>query len=150
MKRSVNFTRFRERTIGSKSAIQTPQGTFPLIYADWAASGRLYRPIEEQMLNIFGPWVANTHTESNATGTAMTRSYHEAQRIIKAHVGATDDDALLMTGSGMTSAVVLLQRILGWRLPEAYQNRVHIAEADRPLVFVSELEHHSNHTSWTE
>lgn len=150
MKRSVNFSTFRERSIGSDAVVQTPQGIFPLIYADWAASGRLYRPIEEHIQKVFGPWVANTHTETNATGTAMTRSYHEAKHIIKAHVGATDDDALVMAGSGMTSAVVLLQRILGWRVPEAYRGKLTIADADRPLVFVSELEHHSNHTSWTE
>ena len=54
-----------------------------IIYTDWTASGRLYRPIEERLMNEFGPFVANTHTETSVTGTAMTMAYHEARHIIK-------------------------------------------------------------------
>jgi selenocysteine lyase/cysteine desulfurase len=144
------LTHFAQSIIGHDATITTPNGTFPLVYADWAASGRLYEPIEHKMQTFFGPFVANTHTESNATGTAMTRSYHEAKHIIKAHVHANEDDILLFAGSGMTGAVTLLQRILGWRLPEQYKSQITISEQERPVVFVSELEHHSNHTSWLE
>jgi len=144
------LTHFTQDIIGHDAAITTPNGTFQLVYADWAASGRLYEPIERRIQTFFGPFVANTHTESNATGTAMTRSYHEANHIIKKHVHANEDDVLLFAGSGMTGAVTLLQRILGWRLPEQYASQVTISEQERPVVFVSELEHHSNHTSWLE
>lgn len=144
------LTRFAEDIIGHDTTITTPNGVFPLVYADWAASGRLYDPIESKMQNFFGPFVANTHTESNATGTAMTRAYHEAKHIIKTHVHANEDDVLLFAGSGMTGAVTMLQRILGWRLPEQYASQVTVPERERPVVFVSELEHHSNHTTWLE
>lgn len=144
------LTHFAQNIIGHDTTIATPNGTFPLVYADWAASGRLYQPIEYQIQTFFGPFVANTHTESNATGTAMTQSYHEAKHIIKNHVHANGNDVLLFAGSGMTGAVTLLQRILGWRLPERYKSQVSISEQERPVVFVSELEHHSNHTSWLE
>lgn len=144
------LTHFAQDIIGHDVTIITPNGTFPLVYADWAASGRLYEPIERKMQTFFGPFVANTHTESNATGTAMTQSYHEAKHIIKNHVNADKNDVLLFAGSGMTSAVTLLQRLLGWRLPERYASQVTISEQERPVVFVSELEHHSNHTSWLE
>ena len=59
-----------------------------IIYTDWTASGRLYRPIEEKLLNQFGPFVANTHTETSITGSAMTMAYHKARNIIKNHVNA--------------------------------------------------------------
>lgn len=144
------LTLFAQDIIGHDATITTPNGTFPLVYADWAASGRLYGPIEHKMQNFFGPFVANTHTESNATGTAMTQAYHEAKHIIKKHVHADENDVLLFAGSGMTGAVTLLQRILGWRLPGRYESQVTISEQERPVVFVSELEHHSNHTSWLE
>jgi selenocysteine lyase/cysteine desulfurase len=144
------LTHFSQSIIGHDATISTPNGTFPLVYADWAASGRLYEPIERKMQTFFGPFVANTHTESNATGTAMTQAYHEAKHIIKAHAHADKDDVLLFAGSGMTGAVTLLQRILGWRLPEQYKSQITIPEQERPVVFVSELEHHSNHTSWLE
>jgi selenocysteine lyase/cysteine desulfurase len=144
------FTHFTQGIVGNDTTITTPNGTFPLVYADWAASGRLYEPIEHKMQTFFGPFVANTHTESNATGTAMTQSYHEAKHVIKTHVHANENDVLLFAGSGMTGAVTLLQRILGWRLPERYNPQVTISEQERPVVFVSQLEHHSNHTSWLE
>ncbi len=141
---------YAKQVIGSTATITTPQGTFPVVYADWAASGRLYAPIEQKLLNTFGPLVANTHTESNACGEAMTQAYHEAKHIIKAHVGATDQDVLLAAGSGMTSAVVLLQRLLGWRIPEQYKDKITLTTNERPVIFVSEMEHHSNHTTWIE
>ena len=144
------FDEYAKQVIGHDALIATPNGNLPLVYADWAASGRLYEPIERKLLDSFGPLVANTHTESNACGEAMTQAYHEARQIIKAHVGATDADVLLSAGSGMTSAVVLLQRLLGWRIPEQFQASSKLAEAERPVVFVSEMEHHSNHTTWIE
>jgi len=52
-----------------------------------------YRPIEEKMMNEFGPFVANTHTETTVTGTAMTKAYYEARRIIKRHVNANSNEA---------------------------------------------------------
>jgi selenocysteine lyase/cysteine desulfurase len=139
-----------DKIIGHDTTIATPYGKFPLVYADWAASGRLYEPIEKKMQTFFGPFVANTHTESNATGTAMTQAYHEAKHILKHHVGASKDDALIFAGSGMTGAVTLLQRILGWKVPESFQSELKLNEEDTPIVFVSELEHHSNHTTWIE
>ena len=96
----------------------TPYGKKNLIYTDWTASGRLYRPIEEKLMDTFGPFVANTHTETSITGTAMTMAYHEARHIIKHHVNATDNDVLITDGTGMTGVVNKLQRILGLRIPE--------------------------------
>lgn len=145
-----HFKQFSVATIGHDATIDTPYGHLPVVYADWTASGRLYEPIEQKMLTDFGRLLANTHTESSACGEFMTQAYNEAKQIIKKHVGATDKDVLLAAGSGMTSAVVLLQRLLGWRIPEKYQKAMAIPEADRPVVFVSEMEHHSNHTTWIE
>lgn len=139
---------FEQHIVGHDTLIQTPVGEHRLVYADWAASGRLFNPIEDKMRYAFGPWVANTHTETNATGTAMTQSYHYAKDIIKAHIHANEDDALVMAGSGMTSAVTLFQRILGWRYP--HPTSPPALSEQRPLVLVSEMEHHSNQTSWLE
>lgn len=121
-----------------------------ILYTDWTASGRLYAPIEEKMLQTFGPYVANTHTETNITGTTMTHAYHEARNIIKQHVNASEGDKIIAFGSGMTSVVNKFQRILGFRMPERFRKDLKIAEADRPVVFVTHMEHHSNHTSWLE
>jgi selenocysteine lyase/cysteine desulfurase len=105
------FKEFRDKTVGNEVLFHTPTGEKPLIYADWIASGRLYHPIEERLLNTFGPFVGNTHTETSETGTLMTKSYHLAQKLIKQHVNAGPDDVILTTGFGMTGVIVKFQRI---------------------------------------
>lgn len=42
------------------------------------------------------------------------------------------------------------QRILGLKVPESYQDNIQIPEAERPVVFISHMEHHSNQTTWLE
>jgi selenocysteine lyase/cysteine desulfurase len=144
------FQPFREATIGTDFTFSTPFGQQRLIYADWTASGRLYRPIEEKIIKELGPLVANTHTESNITGTKMTLAYHYAKELIKRHVNAGKHDVILMEGPGMTSAVNKLQRLLGLRVPEQWKTRLSIADDERPVIFVTHMEHHSNLLSWAE
>jgi len=144
------FEPFRANIVGYDQVFRSPFGEQRIVYADWTASGRLYRPIEERLLAQFGPFVGNTHSESSVTGTAMTLAYHEAKRILKAHVHASDDDLIISGGSGMTGVVNKFQRILGLKAPEPLRSRVAVPAAERPVVFVTHMEHHSNHTSWYE
>ncbi|MFL9838498.1 aminotransferase class V-fold PLP-dependent enzyme [Flavobacterium sp. ST-75] len=144
------FEKFRNNIVGINQEFDTPFGKQKIVYTDWTASGRLYRPIEEKLLNEFGPFVANTHTETTVSGTAMTNAYHEARHIIKHHVNAGADDVLITDGSGMTGVVNKFQRILGLKVPENLKEFTTIPEEKRPVVFVSHMEHHSNQTSWLE
>ncbi len=144
------FDHFRQNTIGHDLKFSTPYGLKDLIYADWIASGRLYGPIEDKIRDVFGPWVGNTHTETSETGTLMTKAYHYAQKIIKKHVNAGEDDVIITTGFGMTAAVVKFQRILGLKQCGKLNGTGCLDEKERPVVFVTHMEHHSNHTSWFE
>ncbi len=56
------FQKFRKHIVGIDQKFQSPFGALKIIYNDWTASGRMYRPIEEKMIEDFGPFVANTHT----------------------------------------------------------------------------------------
>ena len=144
------FAQFRQNIVGIDQEFESPFGRKKIIYTDWTASGRLYRPIEEKLLNDFGPFVANTHTETTVSGTAMTIAYHEAKHIIKRHVNADADDILITTGTGMTGVVNKFQRILGLKIPENLRPYTNIPDDKRPVVFISHMEHHSNQTSWLE
>jgi len=144
------FEPFRNNIIGIDQTFHTPYGEKKIIYADWVASGRLYGPLEDKIKNDFGPFVGNTHTETSITGTTMTRAYHIAQNIIKDHCHATDDDVLITAGSGMTTVINKLQRILGVKLPEQLKKFTNIPEEYRPVIFLTHMEHHSNQTSWFE
>lgn len=136
------FETFRNNIVGINQSFTSPFGSKKIIYTDWTASGRLYGPIEEKLLNDFGPFVANTHTETSVTGTAMTRAYHEARNIIKRHVNANQNDVLITSGSGMTGAVNKFQRILGLKIPENIKKYTKIPDEIRPVVFVTHMEHH--------
>jgi selenocysteine lyase/cysteine desulfurase len=155
------FDQFRRNITGIDTKIKTPYGLKKLIYADWIASGRFYNPIEKRISKDIGPMVGNTHSESTATGYAMTNAYHLAQKIIKRHVNANEDDLLIFAGQGMTSAIGKLQRMLGLKIPEQainycvfnngeYGKCRDITNNNRPVVFLTHTEHHSNHTSWFE
>lgn len=144
------FNQFRKHIIGQDQTFISPYGEQKIIYTDWTASGRLYRPIEEKLCNDFGPFVANTHTETTVSGTAMTKAYHKAKQIIKDHVNSNEDDVLIVSGNGMTGVVNKFQRILGLKVPENLKDYTKIPDEMRPVVFVSHMEHHSNQTSWLE
>lgn len=145
-----SFSDFRKNIIGYNTVFETPFGTKKLIYADWTASGRLYRPIEEKLSNEFGTLLGNTHTETNVTGSSMTLSYLKAKKIIKAHVNADESDAIIATGSGMTGAMLKLQRMLGFKVPSRLRQYLKIPDELRPIVFITHMEHHSNQTTWLE
>lgn len=144
------FDRFRNNIIGIDQEFESPYGKKKIIYADWTASGRLYRPIEEKLIRDFGPFVANTHTETTFSGTAMTLAYQQARNLIKKHVNANEDDVFVAAGTGMTGVVNKFQRILGLKVPESLQGYLDIPPEKKPVVFVSHMEHHSNQTSWLE
>jgi selenocysteine lyase/cysteine desulfurase len=147
---SEYFEQFRENIIGQKATFRTPFGEQPLIYADWIASGRLYGPIEDKIRHQFGPMVGNTHSEASETGRTMTLAYHHAHQLIKKHVNADENDVIITTGFGMTSALAKFQRILGMKVPERLSRYCQIPDKERPVVFLTHMEHHSNQTPWLE
>lgn len=144
------FSHFRKNIIGIDQSFESPYGIQKIIYADWIASGRLYNPIEQSLLKNFGPYVGNTHSESSETGTVMTEAYFEAKNIIKKHVNAAPQDVILFCGYGMTAAINKFQRILGLKVCEQLLEYVKIPDEQKPVVFLTHMEHHSNHTSWLE
>lgn len=144
------FASYRQHTIGINQVFETPFGTKTIVYADWTASGRLYGPIEERIEKHIAPFVGNTHTETTVTGNAMTHAYHLAKDKIKQHVNANRSDVLIATNSGMTGVVNKFQRILGLKVHEKYRPFVRLSGKEKPVVFVSHMEHHSNQTSWLE
>lgn len=144
------FSPFKENIIGNDYTFEGPYGEKKIIYADWIASGRLYRPIEEKILETFGPLVGNTHSESSVTGTTMTLAYHQAHEIIKKHCNASEDDVIITAGSGMTGMICKFQRLLGLKVPEQLKHYINLTEDLRPLVVTTHMEHHSNQTTWLE
>ncbi|MBT7896527.1 MAG: aminotransferase class V-fold PLP-dependent enzyme [Flavobacteriales bacterium] len=143
-----HFEKYRNNIIGKNQTFDSPFGKKKIIYADWIASGRLYLPIEDLLRKDIFPFVANTHTETSTTGATMSFALESALELIRQHVGGNDDDVVISAGAGMTSLVCKFQRILGLKIHEKFKNHVKIK--NKPIVFVTHMEHHSNQTSWLE
>lgn len=144
------FEKYRQNTIGNNQEYESPYGRQRLIYADWVASGRLYKPIEDIISEKIGPYVANTHTETSETGALMTRAYKLAHKKIKQHCNAGENDVIITAGFGMTTVINKFQRILGLKNFIKQLDENSIPKEDRPVVFITHMEHHSNQTSWYE
>jgi len=143
------FKPFREGIIGHDATFESPYGTRRILYGDWIASGRLYEPIEKKLQSQFGPFVANTHTETTLTGTLMTKAYNRSHELIKKHVNAGPNDVILTAGYGMTAVINKLMRMLNLKGCGGGEGDC-VKKTDRPVVFITHMEHHSNHTSWFE
>jgi selenocysteine lyase/cysteine desulfurase len=131
------FSDFRKQIVGIDQEFDTPYGRKKILYADWIASGRMYKPIEDLMMNEIYPFVGNTHTETTVTGCTMTLAYHRAKEIIKEHVNAKDSDILISTNSGMTGVINKFQRILGLKIHERFADRLKLEDHEKPIVFIT-------------
>ncbi len=145
-----HFSHFRKNTIGNDLYFDTPFGRQKMIYADWVASGRLYGPIEDRIANVIGPFVGNTHTETTESGTLMTKAYQYAHKKIKEHVNADENDVIITAGFGMTAVINKLQRILGLKACAQMNGGECLVKGEKPVIFITHMEHHSNQTSWIE
>ena len=144
------FDRFRAGIVGIDQEFDSPSGKKRIVYADWIASGRLYAPIENRLLTDISPFVGNTHTETSETGLLMTKAYLWSHKLIKQHCNAGPNDVIITAGSGMTAVINKFQRMLGLKYCGRISNSGCMNERERPVVFITHMEHHSNHTSWYE
>ncbi|WP_424949831.1 aminotransferase class V-fold PLP-dependent enzyme [Deinococcus sp.] len=146
------FSWVRAQLIGEGTPLVTPFGERRLTYADYVASGRALRWVEETLTERVMPLYANTHTEDSRSGSQTTRLAHQASEYIKGQLGADHTCKLVFCGSGSTAAVRRLQDILGLSVPSVHRERMLAAlpPSERPVVFVGPYEHHSNEVSWRE
>lgn len=128
----------RDGLIGENVLIPGLHGDVPLVYADYVASGRAMRQVEDFVAQHVLPFYANSHTEASYCGSYMTRLRREARAEITRIVGAREEDAVIFTGSGATAGLNRLVSLMG------------VQEADRPVVLIGPYEHHSNILPWRE
>jgi len=127
---------YRDNTIGNGCVIKTFNGEKPLIYADWAASGRLYRPIEERICNEIGKFYGNTHSDDSYIGKYINSVYESARKTILYECKASEEYELLTGGANATFSLHRFQEILS------------IDKVNKVVVFISGYEHNSNYLTW--
>lgn len=136
------LTKINSAVIGERTQLKTPFGLKPLVYADYTASGRALDFVEQYINNRVLPFYANTHSESSFTGRQSTLLRESARKAIKKSVGADEDHAVVFCGSGATTGINKLIRLLGLDQP--------CVAAQQPVVFIGPYEHHSNELPWRE
>ncbi len=159
-----DFDYIRNQTIGIDLVFDTPFGKRNILYADFTASGRGVKFIEEKIKNILCSY-ANTHTEDDYSGKYLTVLFHKALEKIKELVNAGGSGKIISVGSGSTGALKKLQEIIGVYIPPVTRERIFRSieqtgngcngvrekiELDRPIVFIGPYEHHTNELMWRE
>ncbi len=162
----------KDEIIGNKTKFKTPFGERLITYSDFIASGKTLKFIEKYMVSIQEKY-ANTHTEDDFTGKHMTNLLHEAEERIKKCVNAGPDGVILECRTGATGAIHRFQEILGIYVPpaakslldrmkddflrgkdknrqEVFSELDNFIEQNKPVVFHSSYEHHSNDVMWRE
>ena len=131
----------RAGLIGDRMKIETPFGQKRLIYADYTASGRALRQVEEFVTEQVLPLYANSHTSASHCGAYITGLREHGRRIINDQTHAGDDCSVIFSGSGATSAINRLVALSGIS---------YYSGSPRPTVFIGPYEHHSNILPWRE
>ena len=63
----------RSGLIGEGMMVPGPRGPNPLIYADYVASGRALKQLEDRIAKDVLPYYSNAHTEASYCGRHMNR-----------------------------------------------------------------------------
>ena len=88
--------------VGKGSTFAGPYGLRHILYADTAASGRPTRGVEQYLQTEVMPSYGNTHSSASYCGTQTVSYCNEARALIKKAVHASDHDALIFCGSGVS------------------------------------------------
>lgn len=142
LRRPLLIEALRDGLIGEGMAFDTPFGSKRLVYADYTASGRALRQVEDFVAAQILPYYANTHTEASFCGEAMSRMRDAARAEIARIAGVGSDGHVIFTGSGATGA---LNRIVA-----GLDLRARVARRERIVVVTGPYEHHSNVLPWRE
>ena len=158
----------RADLIGRFHPFLSPLGWKPTVYADWTASGKSLRFIEEYIATNVLESYGNTHTSTSITGLQTSCFRHEARQIIAEAVNAhAKNDVVIFSGTGSTGAINTFCHVLG--LGHRDDNAQHAQRRTKKksgddddgssvvdpsgwsgVVFVGAYEHHSNLLPWRE
>lgn len=113
----------RGQVIGSDATFLSPFGRRLVVYTDYTASARSVACIEAFIRAQVLPFYGNTHTTTTVTGLQTTRMRHEARDILRNATNASEHDAVIFCGSGVTGGLHKLVHNLGVQQVTAPRHR---------------------------
>ncbi|OPL08536.1 MAG: hypothetical protein AVO33_09900 [delta proteobacterium ML8_F1] len=165
--KKIDMDQLRNEIIGINEVFETPYGSRAITYADYTASGKPLKFIENYLLEL-QRFYANSHTEDDITGESMTKLLHESENIIKKEVNGEKNCSVIAAGTGSTGAMITFSKIIGLYMAPATKKRMlELAKETEyeaaltkffgteqlekaPVVFIGPFEHHSNILIWRE
>jgi hypothetical protein len=81
----------RSQVFGGNATYTTPFGERMMVYADYAASGRLLRPMEAWLARQVYPWFANVHSDVGQCACVTGRYVEDARKVLTRFCGAPRD-----------------------------------------------------------
>lgn len=163
----ITLEALRNEIIGKDSRFKTPYGEKVITYADYTASGKPLKFVENYLLEV-QKYYANSHTEDDVTGESMTQLLHHSEAIIKKEFNGVDNCSVIAAGTGATGAMVTFSKIVGlYMAPATKKLMLELPEKpeeieminsllnrdfheNAPVVFIGPYEHHSNVLMWRE
>ena len=131
-----------QSVIGKDMELDGPLGPRRMLYADYAASGRALREVEDFVLEHVLPVYANPHTQASFCGRSINALRRAARAEVARFCGADEEDAVIFAGSGATAGIQKLVRLFG---------ADRIDDGGRAaMVLLGPYEHHSNLLPWRE
>lgn len=127
----------RAGLIGEGLSFPGRSAKVPLVYADYVASGRALKQVEQFIQEKVLPYYANPHTVDSFCGAYVNKLREDARAEI-GRLTKAEGCAVVFTGSGATAGLARLPALLG------------VDEAQNPVVLVGPYEHHSNLLPWRE
>ncbi|PJE26363.1 Selenocysteine lyase/Cysteine desulfurase [Pseudooceanicola antarcticus] len=132
----------RSGLIGDGMIFDSPYGPQRLLYADYVASGRALRQVEQFIAEEVLPVYSNSHTEASHCGREITRMRAEARQIVARECGAGPDCHVIFAGAGATAGLNRIVALL--EIP------ARLARGAQVEVLIGPYEHHSNILPWRE
>jgi selenocysteine lyase/cysteine desulfurase len=135
------LSKFIKGNLYEEPDIPTSHGIKKSIYADYTASGKPFKYIENYIKDKVYPYYANTH--SNAfCGRYMQSFIDKSKRYIRKVINANKDYSILFTGNGCSCAINHFIHILDLHNSEITK--------ENTVVLITEMEHNSNFLPWKE
>eukprot|EP00055_Hartaetosiga_balthica_P016302 m.102512 g.102512 ORF g.102512 m.102512 type:complete len:746 (-) comp9078_c0_seq8:463-2700(-) len=120
----------------------SPYGQRQIIFTDHTASNQAMQCVEDYIQNEVLPFYGNTHTLTSVTGLQTTRYREEAREVIRNATNASEHDAVIFCGNGVTGAIN--------RLVHALCIQELVNRGETVTIIHGPHEHHSNILPWRE
>ena len=98
--------------IGNNIIFKSPFGKKSIIYSDFTASGRGINQIENFISNQILPFYANVHSNCGFLAEQSENFRQEAKSIVRRYCNTDENNSIIFTGQGTTSAIHKLIKLL--------------------------------------